>query len=78
MVTVGAREAQAHWATLLDRVADGERVVITRRGVPVAELSPVSRFDAAQANDLAAWFRAFRATHRAGGEVREWIEEGRE
>lgn len=38
--TVGAFEAKTHLSRLLDAVASGERVVITRHGKPVAELSP--------------------------------------
>ena len=41
MDTVGAREAKTHLARLLDRVAGGETVTITRRGCPVARLVPV-------------------------------------
>jgi prevent-host-death family protein len=38
--TVGAFEAKTHLSRLLDAVECGERVVITRHGKPVAELSP--------------------------------------
>ena len=37
---VGAFEAKTHLSDLLARVADGERIVITRRGKPVAMLVP--------------------------------------
>ena len=37
---VGAFEAKTHLSQLLDAVESGERIVITRRGKPVAELSP--------------------------------------
>ncbi|MDB5413020.1 MAG: type toxin-antitoxin system prevent-host-death family antitoxin [Rubritepida sp.] len=39
--TVGAFEAKTHLSALLDRVARGEEVTITRRGLPVAKLVPV-------------------------------------
>lgn len=38
MHTVGVYEAKTHLARLLDRVAGGETVTITRRGRPVARL----------------------------------------
>lgn len=41
MDTVGAFEAKTHLSRLLDRVARGESLTITRRGRPVARLVPV-------------------------------------
>jgi prevent-host-death family protein len=38
--TVSAREANHHVSTLLGRAAEGEEIVITRRGRPVAALGP--------------------------------------
>ena len=40
MTTVGAFEAKAHFSQLLDRVAKGESITITRYGEPVAQLIP--------------------------------------
>ena len=42
MDTVGAYEAKTHLSRLLDRVAAGETMTITRRGRPVARLVPVA------------------------------------
>lgn len=42
MKEVGAFEARKHLARLLDRVAQGESLTITRRGKPVARLVPVA------------------------------------
>lgn len=36
------RDLRNHGGRVLDRVAAGERVVVTRDGVPVAELTPAS------------------------------------
>jgi prevent-host-death family protein len=36
-------EAKAHLSELLDRVEQGEEIVITRRGKPVAKVSGVQR-----------------------------------
>lgn len=41
METVGAHEAKTHLPRLLDRVARGESLTITRQGRPVARLVPV-------------------------------------
>jgi len=41
--SVGVHEAKTHLSRLLEDVAAGEEVVITRRGEQVASLVPVSR-----------------------------------
>ncbi|MGL5853067.1 MAG: type II toxin-antitoxin system Phd/YefM family antitoxin [Phycicoccus sp.] len=41
MTEIAARELRNHTADVLRRVQEGERVTITSRGRPVAELSPV-------------------------------------
>ncbi len=41
MGAVGAFEAKTHLSALLDRVAKGERITITRNGVPAAMLVPI-------------------------------------
>ena len=41
MDSIGASDAKTHLAALLDRVARGERITITRHGVPAAILAPV-------------------------------------
>ena len=41
MATVGAFEAKTHFASLLERAARGEEIVITRHGTPIAKLTPV-------------------------------------
>jgi prevent-host-death family protein len=42
MTDVASRDLRNHTADVLRRVQGGERVVITTRGKPVAELVPVS------------------------------------
>jgi antitoxin (DNA-binding transcriptional repressor) of toxin-antitoxin stability system len=59
MSTVSVAEAKAHMSAVLDRVARGEEVVITRRGKPVARLSRME--GPKKPLDLAA-LEAFRAT----------------
>jgi prevent-host-death family protein len=41
METISASYARTHLSALLDRVAKGERITITRRGIPVALLVPI-------------------------------------
>jgi prevent-host-death family protein len=41
MPTIVAFDAKTHHSTVLDRVARGERITITRHGVPAAMLVPV-------------------------------------
>lgn len=54
MRTVGASEAKNRLGTLLDWVANGEEVLITRHGKAVARLVPVtSSFDRAKASQAA-------------------------
>jgi prevent-host-death family protein len=43
MGTVSVRELRNKGGDVLDRVERGERLVVTRDGKPVAELSPVTR-----------------------------------
>ncbi|MBM3583993.1 MAG: type II toxin-antitoxin system prevent-host-death family antitoxin [Alphaproteobacteria bacterium] len=42
MERIGAFEAKTHLSALLDRVARGETIEITRRGKPVARLVPAT------------------------------------
>jgi prevent-host-death family protein len=46
--TYNVHQAKTHLSELLERVADGEDVVIARAGVPVARLVPVVLPDAAR------------------------------
>jgi prevent-host-death family protein len=39
---VGVRELRDHLSRYLDRVRDGEEVVVTERGRPIARITPLS------------------------------------
>lgn len=41
MTVVGLFEGKTHFSDLLERVAQGEHVMITKHGTPVARLVPV-------------------------------------
>lgn len=59
MPEIGAFEAKNTFGSLLDRVLQGEEIVITRHGKPVARLVPnTGRIDSAQAKTALARIRA--------------------
>lgn len=64
--TIGAQEAKARLATLLDRVERGESLTITRDGRPVARLVP-ARPEGAPARGAAEGLRSLREDLRAAG-----------
>jgi prevent-host-death family protein len=78
MDTVGAYEAKTHLPKLLDRVAKGESIMITRHGMPVAVLQPA---DVEKQIDVAAVIkemRRFRKAHTLNGlSIKEMVEQGR-
>lgn len=41
--TYSMTEARADWYKLVDRVSKGERITLTRYGVPVAKIEPAKR-----------------------------------
>lgn len=79
MESVGAYEAKTHLPRLLDRVARGEEIQITRHGRPVARLIPEPVEEAADIHAVIAEIREFRKGRKLGDDVtiRELIEEGR-
>jgi prevent-host-death family protein len=77
MRTVGAYEAKTHLPRLLDEVAAGESITITKHGAPVAMLVPLQRPKRSSADLLAAFREARRGNTLGGITIRELIEEGR-
>ncbi len=74
---IGAYEAKTHLPRLLDEVAAGESITITKHGQPVAILVP-ARQGRASARAAAASLIAFRREHPLNGVViRDLIDEGR-
>ena len=59
-MTVGAFEAKTHLSSLLKKVAEGEEVLITRRGVPVARLVPAEEADRRDVADAIQELRSIR------------------
>jgi prevent-host-death family protein len=79
MDSIGAFEAKTHLAELLDRVARGEKITITRHGVPAALLVPVEEKEARMTHrEIVEGMRALRKkVKRSKMSVRDMVEEGR-
>jgi len=78
VVQVGAFDAKTHLPSLLERVAHGEIVQITRRGVPVAQLVPIPAKRSATPAEAVRHIREKRRGLRLGGlKIKELINEGR-
>ncbi len=67
MKTIGASEARNHFARLLERVANGERIAIARRGTPVVRLVPFAKPDGERARRTISRLKALRRGSRLGG-----------
>ena len=78
MKTVGAFEAKTHLAELLQEVSQGETILITRRGVPVAKLVTADHQEKRDLKEVVRNLREVRKGARMKGiTVRELINEGR-
>lgn len=77
MKTLGAYEAKTHLPQLLNEVAGGERFIITRHGVPVAQIVPVGERAVASIDETVEALRRFRKGRTLGMTIRAAIEEGR-
>lgn len=79
MRKVGAFEAKNRLGALLDRVENGEEIVITRRGKPVAKLVPAEPgFDRAKAQRaIQGLLEASQGVTLGGLKIKDLINEGR-
>jgi prevent-host-death family protein len=83
MKSVGSYEAKTHLPRLLSQVEKGETITITKRGKPIAVLSPAQSVAEQDVSAVIARFRAYSKEHsRTHGslrarEIKEMIEEGR-
>lgn len=77
-MTVGSFEAKTHLSALLDRVAKGEKITITKHGVPVAMLVPVQPSGNRDRQELIRELKEFgKRRSLKGMSIRRLIEEGR-
>ena len=79
--SVGSFEAKTHLPTLLERVAKGERITITKHGRPVAQLVPVEAIAKLDVRKIVEEMRSLR-DHRGpilGDDltIRDLVEVGR-
>jgi prevent-host-death family protein len=78
MKRVGACEAKTHLPRLLQEVARGESIVITKHGVPVARLVPPDGVPRADIEEAIQEIRRFRKGRSLGeASLCDLIEEGR-
>lgn len=78
MEKIGAYEAKTHLPRLLQLVAKGEKVIITKHGVPVATLQSPDPVRQSPTREVIAEIRAFRSKHALKGlSLKEMIGEGR-
>jgi prevent-host-death family protein len=78
MDTVGTFEAKTHLTRLLDRVAAGEQITITRHGNPIARLVPVRATGSRQLRETIARLKEFSKGQTLGSlKVKDLINEGR-
>jgi len=78
MSTVGLFDAKTHLSALVERVAHGEEITITKHGVPVAVLVPAVDRRRKDPRKIAERLRALRQGVRLEGvTIRQLIEQGR-
>jgi len=78
MKTVAAYEARTHLSRLLEDVARGETITITKHGVPVAKLVPPDGLTRTTGDAAVRSFREARRGNTLGDiSLQELIEEGR-
>jgi prevent-host-death family protein len=77
--SVGAFEAKTHLSELLDRVRQGEKITITRHGVPAAMLVPIEETGSKPTHrEIVEGMRALRKRVKPDSmSVREMVNEGR-
>jgi len=82
MTEIGLFEAKTRLSELVRQAKAGESFIITERGKPVAELTPIRRANRGVPKRVAEAIRQLRAMPKIKGvsyeELRSWIEEGRE
>jgi len=78
MDMVGTFEAKTHLTQLLDRVAAGEQITITRHGTPIARLVPVTPASSRQIPETITKLKEFSKGQTLGGlKIKDLINEGR-
>ena len=78
MDSIGTFEAKTHLTRLLERVAKGERIIITNRGKPVAMLVPPEEGQRPDTAEVGKSMLAYRdkVKRQLGGSFRDLAHEG--
>jgi prevent-host-death family protein len=71
-MTVAVRELKNRLSEYLRRVRDGERIIVTDRGRPIAELTPLGRRRLSPAHRLALLVEAGEVTPGKGARLTEF------
>lgn len=74
---IGTYEAKTRFSELLEKVAKGERIVITKHGHPVALISPFGEKTNTCAEAIKEIKRLGKEINLKGVSIKELIEEGR-
>jgi prevent-host-death family protein len=74
---VGAYEAKTHLPALLERVAQGEEITITKHGRPIARLVPVAYTSSERRREVIERLKEFRKGRTLDVPIKQLIEEGR-
>ncbi len=78
MQKIGAYEAKTHLPKLLEKVKEGQEIIITKHGVPVAVLKPYAPDKQVNTRDVIESLYKLREKSTLGGmPIRDLIEEGR-
>jgi prevent-host-death family protein len=76
MITIGAFEAKTHLSSLLERVAAGEEVIITKHGKPIARLIGAETSDRQRVHEAVSTLKRLRKNTTLGDlswkELRDW------
>ena len=82
MTEIGLFEAKTRLSELVRQVKAGESFIITQRGKPAAELTPIRHKELRSPRRIAEAVRQLREMPKVEGvsheEIRSWVEEGRE
>ena len=78
MLTVGTFEAKTHFSALIEKVENGEEILITKHGHPVAKLVPSTEISKETVHTTIQQLKAFAKDNKLGGlEWKKLRDEGR-
>ncbi|MBV8803255.1 MAG: type II toxin-antitoxin system Phd/YefM family antitoxin [Gammaproteobacteria bacterium] len=66
MQTLGAFQVKTHFSSLLEQVEQGEQIIITKHGHPVAKLIPINRNTQELASKAIQHLKEFAKTNKLG------------